>query len=31
MTNKEIKEKIDTELKNREKDYVTFIRFDEKV
>ena len=31
MTNKEIQEKIDEELKNREKDYVTFIRFDEKV
>jgi len=31
MTNKEIQEKIDAELKNREKDYVTFIRFDEKV
>ncbi len=31
MTNREIQEKIDEELKNREKDYVTFIRFDEKV
>jgi hypothetical protein len=31
MTNREIQEKIDAELKNREKDYVTFIRFDEKV
>ena len=31
MTNREIQERIDTELKNREKDYVTFIRFDEKV
>ena len=31
MTNREIQEKIDTELKNMGKDYVAFIRFDEKV
>lgn len=31
MTNREIQEKIDLELANRGKDYVTFIRFDEKV
>ena len=31
MSNREIQEKIDCELKNKGKDYVTFIRFDEKV
>lgn len=31
MTNREIQERIDSELANRKKDYTTFIRFDEKV